>query len=151
MRPGIGHACSWEMIFHAYATIKHAVLTHTLLRLTSIAALPLPSPPSRTQMTYIHLLHLPDSTSYLPYPSEATPYLINAHIGTHVTQRCVSHLTYRCSLVFGLSVAAAGSVLLCVSPSLPSYHLLRPSLPRPCWWESLTRAAYSRYGRTNVR
>ena len=61
---------------------------------SSLPSLSSPSlPPS--QMTYIHLLHLHDPTNYLPYPSEATPFLINAHIGTHVTQRHVSQLIYR--------------------------------------------------------
>lgn len=47
------------------------------------------------QMTYIHPLYVNSSTPLLPYPNENTPYLINAFIGTHVTRRSVSKLTYR--------------------------------------------------------
>lgn len=41
---------------------------------------------------------VPDGLSYLPFPSEATPYLIDAHIGTHVTQRHISDLHIRLNL-----------------------------------------------------
>lgn len=47
------------------------------------------------QMTYIHSLYVNSSTPLLPYPNENTPFLINAFIGTHVTRRSVSKLTYR--------------------------------------------------------
>ena len=38
---------------------------------------------------------LPPETGFLPFPSETTPYLVSAHIGTHVTQRHVSDLLIR--------------------------------------------------------
>ena len=51
-------------------------------------------------MNYIRLVQPADPSNYLPYPSEATPFLINAHIGTHVTQRHVAPLVYRLGPTF---------------------------------------------------
>ena len=55
---------------------------------------------THTQMTSIHLLNPTTFALFQPFPSEATPYLINAHIGTHVTQRHVSQLVYRLGPTF---------------------------------------------------
>ncbi len=55
---------------------------------------------THTQITSLHLLNPTTFALFQPFPSEATPYLINAHIGTHVTQRHVSQLVYRLGPTF---------------------------------------------------
>jgi hypothetical protein len=46
-------------------------------------------------MAYLRPAVPPEGTNYLPFPSETVPYLINAHIGTHVSQRHISELLVR--------------------------------------------------------
>ena len=47
------------------------------------------------QLPYIHPLPMAVSTQFFPYPSETSPYFINAHIGTHVDNRHISPMVYR--------------------------------------------------------
>ncbi len=35
------------------------------------------------------------SSQFIPYPSDSSPYIINAHIGTHVDNRNVTPMVFR--------------------------------------------------------
>ncbi len=73
-------------------------------------------------MNYIRLVQPADPSNYLPYPSESTPYLINAHIGTHVTQRHVAPLVYRLGPTFLFDEPMAASSVKSMYKLGPSYY-----------------------------
>ena len=52
------------------------------------------------QLPYIHPLPMAVSTQFFPYPSETSPYFINAHIGTYVDNRYISIMVYRLGLMY---------------------------------------------------
>ena len=47
------------------------------------------------QLPYIHPLPMAVSSQFTPYPSDSSPYLINAHIGTHVDNRHITSMVYK--------------------------------------------------------
>ncbi|XP_019848853.1 PREDICTED: WD repeat and FYVE domain-containing protein 3-like isoform X2 [Amphimedon queenslandica] len=50
---------------------------------------------SSQKLPYIHPLPLAVGNHFLPFPSDSSPFLINAHIGTHVDNRHINPLVYR--------------------------------------------------------
>jgi len=79
-------------------------------------------------MTYIHLLCLHNTTDFLPYPNEATPFLINADIGTHMSPSDMSHNSYTGAPTHSPSHIFSWSL---GHPSPPHPSLLHPSLLHP--------------------
>lgn len=51
-------------------------------------------PTATEKLPYIHPLPTAVATQFIPF-SDASPFLINAHIGTHVDNRHISSLIYR--------------------------------------------------------
>ena len=96
-RNGIVHILAFFFPFiYTLPCYTQEALTNNFLFECPLATLIFSRTPSLSyiQMAYLKLVAPPEE-GYLPFPSETIPYLINAHIGTHVSQRHISDLLIR--------------------------------------------------------
>ena len=71
------------------------------------------------QMSHVHILTT--SSSLSAQSNESNPVMINAHIGTHVTQRHVSLLTYRLGPMFLFEEHLSSGTIHTIYKLGPSY------------------------------